>query len=717
MTKAKKGEGRKVAERARELRRLIRHHDHLYYVQDQPEISDAEYDRLFRELERIESEHSDLVTPDSPTQRVGAVPSERFEKARHLRPMLSLANAFEEEEVAAFDSRVKRALGLDAAEDVAYVIEPKLDGLACSFLYEDGRLARAATRGDGETGEVVTANARTIRAVPLRLRGSHVPRLLEVRGEVLMHRKDFERLNERRQEEGERIFANPRNAAAGSLRQLNPAVTARRRLDVFFYDTGDKDEPGLQREVRGVRGGTGGIGEAQAGPAGRASDGPPDPTKLFFESQWEKLCAMAELGFKTTPRSKRVLGVQAALAAHQELLDQRHEVSYEMDGSVLKVDDLDLQLRLGTVARSPRWAIAFKFPPEEAETVVESIDVYVGRMGTLTPVAKLRTVTVGGVRVSNASLHNLDEIERKDVRVGDHVVVHRAGDVIPQILHVLEEKRPRGARPFSMPAQCPRCGSDVVREEGEVAHRCRNLRCPAQIHGRLTHFASRAAMDIDGLGEKTVAQLLERGLVRDIVDIYRLDAETLTSLERMGEKSAKNLVRGIEESKSTTLRRFVFGLGIRHVGEHVAGVLARKLGSPEALMNASTEDLMAVREIGPEVARSVRSFFDTMENRQVVEGLLEAGVRPEPERTGDRGAFFGKTVVFTGNLGRMTRDEAKAEVERRGGRASTSVSGKTDLVVAGPGAGSKLDKARGLGVEVYDEETFLSMLLDGKGGA
>ncbi|MFW6369467.1 MAG: NAD-dependent DNA ligase LigA, partial [Myxococcota bacterium] len=485
---------RKVAERADELRRLIRHHDYLYYVLDAPEISDAEYDRLFRELEEIEAAHPEIVTPDSPTQRVGGAPGERFEKAPHLRPMLSLSNAFTEDEVKAFDLRVKRAAGIDPAEPPRYVVEPKLDGLACSFLYENGALVRATTRGDGELGEVVTSNAKTIKAVPLRLRGKAVPEVIEVRGEVLMLREDFRRLNERQEEEGERIFANPRNAAAGSLRQLDPRITARRPLDLFFYDVGETD--------------------------------------LDFDSQWEKLSVLRSLGFKTTPGSKLVRGVEEALKAHDDLLQQRHAVGYEMDGSVMKLDDLDLQRRLGSVARSPRWAVAFKFPPEEAETVVEQIGVQVGRMGTLTPVVKLRTVQVGGVRVSNASLHNMDEVQRKDVRAGDHVIVHRAGDVIPQVLRVVKDKRPEGARPFVMPDRCPECGSEVRRLEGEVAYRCPNARCPAQIQRRLAHFASRGAMDIDGLGEKTVEQLLEAGLVKDIVDIYRLDEERLVGLER-----------------------------------------------------------------------------------------------------------------------------------------------------------------------------------------
>ncbi len=665
-----------VVTRAEELRRLLRHHDYLYYVLDEPEVSDAEYDRLFRELEQVESEYPRLIDSDSPTQRVGATPSERFDRARHLRPMLSLANAFDETEVVAFDLRVKRALGLAPVEELRYVVEPKLDGLACSFLYERGTLVRATTRGDGETGEVVTENARTIKAVPLRLRGDDVPSVLEVRGEVLMHRKDFEKLNVRRQEMGERVFANPRNAAAGSLRQLDPKITATRPLDVFFYDVGDND--------------------------------------LVFASQWEKLSEMKALGFKTAPRSRRVNGVRAALAAHRDLLETRHEVSYEMDGAVIKLDDIDLQLRLGSVARSPRWAIAFKFPPEEATTVVEGIDVHVGRTGTLTPVARLRTVSVGGVRVSSASLHNIDEIERKDVRVGDHVVVHRAGDVIPQVLRVIEDQRPAGARPFRMPKSCPRCGSEVAREEGEVAHRCRNVRCPAQIQGRLTHFASRGAMDIDGLGEKTVSLLLDSGLVSDLSDIYRLDAPSLTRLERMGEKSAKNLVEAIEKSKETTFRRFIVALGIRHVGEHVAGVLSRRFGSPKRLMEASVDELMSVREIGPEVAKAICSFFEVEQNREAVLDLLNQGVRPGAEEGGGEGPFSGKTVVFTGNLESMTREVAKAEVERRGGRASSSVSRKTDLVVAGAGAGSKLDKARGLGVEIVDEKKF-RLLLESKG--
>jgi DNA ligase (NAD+) len=660
------------ARRAEALRAQIRHHDHRYYVLDAPEISDAEYDRLFRELQDLEEKHPELVMPDSPTQRVGAAPSERFEKARHLRPMLSLANAFDADEVRAFDARVKRALDLPPEAEVSYVVEPKLDGLATSFLYEDGALVRVATRGDGETGEVVTANARTIRAVPLTLQGKRPPRRLEVRGEVVMHKRDFERLNEARDEAGEPHFANPRNAAAGSLRQLDPAITASRPLDVFFYDVGETD--------------------------------------LVFERQSEKLEALQSLGLKTSPHSRRVEGVAAAIEAHQSLLDARHDTSFEMDGSVLKLDDLDHQARLGQVSRSPRWAIAFKFPPEEAETVVREIEVYVGRTGALTPVAKLETVTVGGVRVSNASLHNMDEIARKDVREGDHVIVRRAGDVIPQVLRVLEGKRKGSPPKFEMPTACPVCGGHVVRVEGEVAHRCTNVRCPAQLTGGLKHFASRMAMDIEGLGDKTVEQLVSQGLVKEFADLYRLDLDTVAGLERMAEKSAQNLLDALERSKKTTLRRFIYALGIRHVGAHVAGVLARRFESPQALMDASVEDLTAIREIGPEVAGAIRAFFDEPQNRQAVLALLEAGVRPEPEAVTEAGPFSGKTVVFTGTLETMTREEAKAEVERRGGRASGSVSKKTDLVVAGPGAGSKAEKAKALGVETLDEAAFVALL-------
>ncbi len=669
------------AKAAAALREEIRRHDHLYYVEDAPEISDAEYDRRFRQLQALEEAHPDLRTPDSPTQRVGAPPSEKFEKVRHQLAMLSLGNAFDDDEVRAFDARVKRFLEVDADEPLAYQCEPKLDGLAVELVYRDGVLVRAATRGDGQTGENVTPNVRTIHSIPLRLdldaarETVALPAEVRIRGEVIMHKQHFAELNARREEAGEAAFANPRNAAAGSLRQLNPKVTERRPLDAFFYEVGFPDRD------------------------------------LAWTRQSEKLEVFRRLGLKVAPFIEVVEGVEATLAWYQRLLGERHEADFEMDGMVIKVDDLGLQRRLGQVSRSPRWAIAYKFPPEEAVTVVNGIEVQVGRTGVLTPVARLEPVTVGGVTVSNATLHNADEIARKDVRVGDHVKVRRAGDVIPEVVEVLMGKRPPGTEPWQMPEMCPACGAHAVREEGEAATRCTGASCPAQLKGRLGHFASRGALDIDGLGEKTVVQLVDAGLVHDFADLYtRLDQATLEGLERMGEKSAANLVAALERSRDTTLRRFLFGLGIRHVGEHVAGILGRAYEGPTALFDATVEELEALRDVGPEVARALVEFFAEPQNRQLVERLLAAGVRPRAERAPKGGVFEGKTVVFTGTLEHLTRDEAKAEVERRGGRASGSVSKKTDLVVAGPGAGSKAEKARALGVETIDEAAFRRLL-------
>lgn len=658
--------------RIQALRQEIREHDHRYYVLDDPAISDAEYDRLFRELQALEAAHPEWVTPDSPTQRVGAAPSERFAKVTHRQQMMSLGNAFELEEVEAFEARIRRHLELDEATPITYVCEPKLDGLAVEVTYEDGHLVTAATRGDGTVGEDVTANVRTIGSVPLTLLGDN-PGILQARGEAIFLLEKFEALNARLEAAGEKTYVNPRNAAAGSLRQLDPAVTAERPLDVLFYDTGE--------------------------------------AKLEADTQWQKREALAAVGLRPTPEAERVEGVEGVRRVYARLLGQRHELPFEMDGMVIKVDDLGLQRRLGRVSRSPRWAIAWKFPPEETRTTVEDIEVQVGRTGAVTPVARLEPVFVGGVQVSNATLHNADEIARKDVRVGDTVVVRRAGDVIPEVVRVVAEARPDGSSPWTFPTECPVCGSHILREEGEAVARCTGASCPAQMKSRIAHFASRKAMDVEGLGGKTVEQLVDRGLVKDFADLYGLDTETLAALERMAEKSAENLVAGLSASKDTSLRRFLFALGIRHVGEHVAGVLARHFQAPGELYDADEESLVALRDIGPEVARAVVDFFSQPANREVVDRLLAAGVKPTPEVVAEHdGIFQDKVVVFTGGLETMSRDEAKLEVERRGGRATGSVSKKTDLVVAGPGAGSKREKAERLGIEVIDEAAFLTLI-------
>src|SRR6266481_1644250 len=630
-----------TAVRAEELRSRLREASHRYYVLDAPTLSDAEYDRLFRELERLEAEHPDLITPDSPTRRVGAAPSEKFAKVTHRRQMMSLANAMNEEEFLEFDGRVHRLLG---DEPVRYVVEPKLDGLAVTLAYENGRFVQGATRGDGLTGEDVTANLRTIKMVPLQLKG-RPPARFEVRGEVFINKRDFVRMNEDREKAGEPTFVNPRNSAAGALRQLDPRITAQRPLSIFFYETGET--PGLD-----------------------------------FQSHWEKLAFLRQLGLRTNPENERVESFEAVKDKYQRMLSKRHELPYEIDGSVIKVDSEDQRRRLGAVSRTPRWAVAWKFPAEEEATTVEDIFVSVGRTGALTPVAALQPVHVGGVTVSRATLHNEDELRRKDVRVGDRVFLRRAGDVIPEIVRVIPESRPPDSKPWEMPKQCPACRTPVVREEGEAITRCPNPTCPAKTVSRLRHFASRLAMDIEGLG-----------------------------VERFADLSARNLLAAIEASKKRPLRHVIYALGIRMVGEATALALARRFGSLEALMDASVEQLQAVRDVGPEVARQIHDFLAVPEQRETIRQLLAAGLRPEPEQAvAAAGPFAGKTVVLTGTLKQYSRESAKAEIERRGGRVSGSVSRKTDLVVAGEDAGSKLKKAQELGVRVVDEDGFRELL-------
>ncbi len=656
--------------RAEELRNQLREASHRYYVLDAPTLSDAEYDRLFRELEQLEADHPDLITPDSPTRRVGAAPSEKFAKVTHRRQMTSLANAMNEGEFLEFDARVRRLLG---DEPVRYVVEPKLDGLAVTLTYEKGKFVQGATRGDGLTGEDVTANLRTIKMVPLQLKGSPPPRF-EVRGEVFINKRDFVRMNEEREKAGEPTFVNPRNCAAGSLRQLDPRVTAQRPLSIFFYETGDT--PGLE-----------------------------------FKSHWEKLALLRELGLRTNPENELAESLAAVQDKYRRLLAKRHELPYEIDGSVIKVDSEDQRRRLGAVSRTPRWAIAWKFPAEEEATTVEDIFVSVGRTGALTPVAALKPVHVGGVTVSRATLHNEDELRRKDVRVGDRVFLRRAGDVIPEIVRVIPEARPKESKPWEMPKQCPACGTPVVREEGEAITRCPNPTCPAKTVSRLRHYASRLAMDIEGLGVETSTQLTETGLVKTPADLYRLTYDQLVGLERFADLSARNLLAAIEASKTRPLRHVIYALGIRMVGEATALALASRFGSLQALLDASVEDLQSVRDVGPEVARQIHEFLALPAQREMIAQLLQAGVRPAPEQTvAAAGPFAGKTVVLTGTLTQYSREQAKAEVERRGGRVSGSVSRKTDLVVAGEDSGSKLKKAQELGVRVIDETGFREML-------
>lgn len=663
------------------LREEILRHDYLYYVLDAPEVPDSEYDRLFRELQALEAQHPELVTPDSPTQRVGGQPAREFSSVSHRLPMLSLNNAFSDDEAAAFDRRVREGLGV---RQVSYAVEPKFDGLAVSLVFEHGLLARAATRGDGYTGEDVTANIRTIRAIPVRLAITDAPAILEVRGEVLMLKRDFERLNQQQQARGEKLFANPRNAAAGSLRQLDPGITASRPLSFFAY----------------------GIGSAEEAPE--------------FATHAATMDYLAALRLPVTRERAVVEGLEGLLGYYRSIGARRPSLPYDIDGVVYKVNSLAQQRELGFVSRAPRFAVAHKFPAEEALTQVEAIDVQVGRTGAITPVARLKPVFVGGVTVTNATLHNQDEISRKDVRVGDTVSVRRAGDVIPEVVRVLAERRPPGTSPYDLLQAighaCPVCGSHVIRLEDEAVARCSGgLYCPAQRKQALLHFAGRRAMDVEGLGDKLVDQLVDLGLVHHLADIYRLDPATLSGLERMAEKSAQNLIGALEKSKRTTLARFLYALGIRNVGEATARDLARHFGNLAAIAEADRETLQQVPDVGPVVADAIAQFFGEPHNRQVIALLQAAGVSWE-ETAGAAaaagGPLSGKTLVLTGTLPGMTRDDAKALIEAAGGKVAGSVSGKTDYVVAGSEAGSKLEKALALGVPVLDE-TALKALLAG----
>jgi len=662
-----------IRQRLEELRREIEYHNYRYYVLDQPVISDTEYDAFMAELQRLEQQYPELITPDSPTQRIGAPPSEAFAPVRHEVAMLSLDNAFTDEEVYDFERRVKERLGMD---EIDYATEPKLDGLAVSILYHHGYLVRAATRGDGYTGEDVTANIRTIRSIPLRLRGSGWPERFEARGEVFMPIEGFHRLNEWALRQGEKAFSNPRNAAAGSLRQLDPKITARRPLDFFCYGFGVFPEEQM----------------------------PP--------THHELLDCFVEWGLPVAPERNVVRGADGCLTYYRDILARRDTLPYEADGVVYKVDRFDWQRRLGYTARAPRWAIAHKFPAHEATTVVEDIEVQVGRTGILTPVAKLRPVQVGGVTVSSASLHNFEEVKRKDVRIGDTVVVRRAGEVIPEVVKVVEEKRPTNARTLSPPERCPVCHSEVVADPGGTLIRCSGgLFCPAQLKASIKHFASRRAMDIDGLGEKLIDQLLEKDLIKDVADLYRLSLEQLAGLERMGPKSAQNLIDALEKSKHTTLARFLYALGIREVGEVTAQILAEHFRSLERLCRASEEELEQIPSIGPIVAKHIVAFFRQPHNLEVIERLCRAGIHWEqPEETSIPRPLAGKTFVFTGALSSMSREEAKERVEAMGGRVTNSVSKTTDVVVVGENPGSKFDKAKKLGVKRLDEEQFIALL-------
>ena len=668
--------------RIEDLKAIILYHNRRYYQLDDPEISDAEYDGFMRELQTLEAQYPDLAAPDSPTMRVGAPPLEKFRTFTHLTPMLSLANAFSDEEIREFDRRCRRFLGSEAT--LGYIVEPKLDGLAVNLLYEQGSLSVGSTRGDGTVGEDVTLNLRTIPTIPLvipcrtdsaapAIDGTPpVPERMEVRGEVCMERDAFRKLNRRREEDGEAPFANPRNAAAGSLRQLDSRITAKRPLTMFCYA----------------------IGTAEG---------------ATFRTHREVLRALAAWGFTVNTLIQPAADIEECIQYYHHIGTIRDTLPYEIDGIVIKIDDLALQERLGSVARSPRWAIACKFAAVQGRTRIEAIVVQVGRTGVLTPVAVMKPVRVGGVTVSRATLHNQDEIERKDIRIGDTVVVQRAGDVIPEVVEVIKSLRTGAEQPFVMPERCPECGSHVVRLEGEVAHRCIGMACPAQIRERIAHFASRGALDIEGLGDKMVAQLVDKGLIADPADLFVLTKEQLLGLERMADKSASNLLAAIDRAKRPPLDHLIFALGIRHVGEQTAKRLALAYGSLDALAAATSEELEKLRDIGPEVAASIAGFFREPANRNVIDKLKKAGIVPQAVIRPQRAPLAGKSFVFTGTLSRMSRNEAKTLVESLGGSVTGSITKTTDYVVAGQAAGSKREKARREGIAILDEEAFLAL--------
>jgi DNA ligase (NAD+) len=656
-----------------DLREIIEYHNKRYYQQDAPKISDAEYDHLMRELQDLENRYPEAYSATSPTQRVGAAPLARFAAFNHPSPMFSLANAFTDEEIADFDARIKRLAGVD---HISYVVEPKLDGLAVNLIYENGIFKQGATRGDGTKGEDVTQNLKTISSLPLKMKKTSakpIPTFIEIRGEVYIEKNPFYKLNQRRIEKGEEPFANPRNAAAGSLRQLDSKITSKRPLNIFLYGVGN---------VSGIS----------------------------FSSHWEVLEMLSSWGFPVNLLIKQANNIQDCIKYFNDIREKRETLAYEIDGVVLKVNDLALQTTLGNVSRSPRWAIACKFPAAQATTIVNKIDVQVGRMGTLTPVAIMEPVNVGGVIVSRATLHNEDEVLKKDVRVGDTVVIQRAGDVIPEVVEVIHKKRPAGTRKFEMPKYCPDCNSEIVRIEREVAHRCVNISCPAQLKEHIRHFASRGAMDIEGLGEKVSAQLFDAKLINDPADLFFLNKEQLMALDRQAKKSAQNLIEAIQKSKNPLLDKFIFALGIRHVGERTAKLLATHFGSMEKLMAAKADDLTDINEIGPEIAASIVEFFHEHKNIDVMKKFSKAGVIPQKKDIDGNAALQGKSFVFTGSMESMGRNEAKTIVENLGGTIHSSVTKNTTYVVAGSDPGSKIDKARSSGIKIITEEEFLKLI-------
>ena len=663
-----------IASRIADLRTKLNDHNFRYYVLDDPVISDSQYDELLRELQSLEEAHPELITPDSPSQRVGASPLSAFGSITHRQPMLSLANAMNTDELVAFMDRIKK--GLDTEQNVEMIAEPKLDGLGVELVYENGLFIHGSTRGDGFTGEDITQNLKTIGAIPLSLRTEDrdSPDLLEVRGEVFMTLSGFKKLNEQRQAEGLSTFANPRNAAAGSLRQLDSAITATRPLSIYCYESGE-------------------------------ISGPSFGTHIDF------LNALKEWGFPVNPESSIVESTSDMIDFHARLESKRNDLPYEIDGTVFKVNRTDQRNALGIRSRSPRWAIAGKFKAQQVTTLVNDIIPSLGRTGAVTPVAHLEPVNVGGVVVTHATLHNQDEIDRKDVRIGDTVWIQRAGDVIPEVVKVVIEKRPKSASPYQLPSECPACGHDVYRPEGEAVARCQNLSCPAQVKGRITHFVSKTALDIEGFGEKLVNQLVEKKLIQTVDDIFKLTYDNLVNLERMAEKSAHNILSAIGEAKQTTFARFIYALGIRNVGAHLSKVLEKSFsGDIEKFMSASKEDLEAIDEVGPIVAETIIRFWSDCTNVDVVESCLSLGIQFESVEGPKSQILEGKTIVFTGALTQFSRNEAKDMAEAHGGRASGSVSKKTDFLVAGPGAGSKLKKAEDLGITVLSEEEFLELI-------
>ena len=666
---------RNAVSRTATLKREINYHNFRYYVLDDPVISDAVYDQMLRELEELEKQYPHLVTSDSPTQRIGAAPLKEFKTIQHAVPMLSLANCFTHEEVKEFDERVKRMLKLPPGP-VEYCAEAKLDGVAVELVYERGGLVVGTTRGDGDRGEDVTANLKTIKSVPLVLLASEgipIPERLDVRGEVFLGKREFRSLNQKREQRGEPLFANPRNAAAGSLRQLDPAVTASRPLDIYCH----------------------GFGQV---------------TGMVLDTHFNTLERVKRLGLKVNPLRFKCTGIDEVIECYQDVMSRRHELGYEIDGVVIKINDYDLQRRIGTISRSPRWAIAYKFEAHQETTRIRDIIVQVGRTGALTPVAIMDPVKVGGVAVSRATLHNQEEMNRKDIRIGDTVVVQRAGDVIPEVVKVIESKRTGKEKQFSMPGRCPVCNAQVFKSEGEAVYRCLGISCPAKLKEGLKHFASKSAMDIDGLGDKLISQLVDRGLVKDFADLYYLTAEVLLTLERMADKSARNVITAIERSKQAGLERLIYALGIRHVGAHTAKVMVKHMGSMEHLQKADTACLMQINEIGTEVAASVVRFFQQDDTRATILKLNKAGVsfRAVGHKTGV--SLDGVTFVFTGTLQGYTRQEATRLVEDKGGRVSSSISDKTNYLVTGDNPGTKIGKARLLGVEIISEQVFKSLV-------